>query len=224
MNKVQYDAGRLKGKTRFEWEQTVAATINKLWASYTGRNMLDELGRSPKIVTIVPEYDGEQNAGASPNKVADSYYPGRPVRDDDGKVMPTAGTGTGRGSDVTLGFTPWRFPELLQPVVLIHELTHSAEQQRGMDYSNTMHSACFDSVSEFDAILVENIYRSEQNMDLRKDHHGVRRLEGNKMLPQPGELKARIDSFKARMPHLAKALAGVNVPFNPLRPGNPAAV
>lgn len=87
----------------------------------------------------------------------------------------------------------------------------------------TVHSACFDTVAEFDAICVENIIRSELGLYLRKDHHGNQKLHGVRMLTQEGELKARIESVKARMPHLTHALANVRVPFNPLRPGNPGA-
>jgi hypothetical protein len=223
MNKVQFDADVLKNEVRFEWEQTVAATLNKLWASSAGRDVVNELGLSPKIVRIMPYYDTNVNATAEPLNDQDAYYPGRPLRrGDNGRLDPGAGFGTGRGSDVRLNYTPWRFSKALQPVVLIHEMVHAAEQQRGVSYLNTVHSACFDTVGEFDAIVVENIYRSEIGMELAKDHHRKYPMSGNRMLPQEGELKARLESFRARMPHLTRALAQIRVNFNPLRPGNPA--
>jgi hypothetical protein len=224
-DKVQFDADLLKNQDSFEWEQTVAATLNRLWASYTGRNVLDELGLSPNIVKIVPYYDlrDPMNANSEPRNDQDAYYPGRPLRSArTGHLDPGAGVGTGRGSAVRLNYSPWRFPKTLQPVVLVHEMVHAAEQQRGMVFMNTVHSACFDTVAEFDAIVVENIYRSEIGMELAKDHHRRYPMAGNRMLPQEGELRARLESFRARMPHLTRALAQVQVRFNPLRTGNAA--
>ena len=226
MGKVQFDADMLTNDDRFQWEQTVGATLNRIWESYTGRNVLEELGLSPKIVKIVPYYDTVKdpiNATSQARNERDSYYPERPLRSAvDGSLEPGAGVGTGRGSAVRLNYTPWRFPKALQPVVLLHEMVHSAEQQRGVIFNMTVHSACFDTVAEFDAIVVENIYRSEIGMELAKDHHRQYPMTGNRMLPQEGELGARLDSFRARMPHLTQALAQVRVGFNPLRPGNPA--
>jgi hypothetical protein len=80
-------------------------------------------------------------------------------------------------------------------------------------------SACFDTVAEFDAIVVENVYRSELGIFIRKDHHDFKRLVGDKMLPTAAEMKARLNSFRARMAHLTEALSYIDVPFNPLRPG-----
>jgi len=228
MGKVQFDADLLTNDDRFQWEQSVAATLNKVWESYTGRNLLDVMGQSHKIVKIVPFYKDKVNASAKARSPKDAYYPERPLRRaDNGHLYAGSGTGTGRGSDVRLNFTPWRYPRTVAPSKLIHEMTHAAEMQRGVIFMNTVHSACFDTVAEFDAIVVENIYRSEthlsgENLFIRKDHHGTHPLHGNRMLPQEGELGARLDSFRARMPQLTQALAQVRVAFNPLRPGNPA--
>ncbi len=223
-NKVQYDGDLLQGDDRTEWEFALVKALDAAWATYTGRNVLDELGMSSNIVKIVPYYDTDMNASAAPRNFADAYVAGRPLRwPDHGEKAPTGGVGTGKGTGVRLNYTPWRYPWELRPVKLIHEMTHAAEQQRGVLYCMTVHSACFDTVAEFDAILVENIIRSELGLHLRKDHHGNQKLSGTRMLPQEGELRSRIESFKGRMPHLTHALANVRAPYNPLRPGSPGA-
>src|ERR1022692_2466815 len=44
MGKVQFDADMLTNDDRFQWEQTVGATLNRIWKSYTGRNV--QIGRA----------------------------------------------------------------------------------------------------------------------------------------------------------------------------------
>ena len=196
------------------------ADLNKLWRSKTGRVVLNQLGSSGNLVKIVPFYSQEKNATAAPRNYRDAYYKDRPLRSAaHGESNPAWGMSTGRGSAVRLNYTPWRWADFHRPVILIHEMEHAAEQQLGVIFMNPVTSACFDTVAEFDAIVVENICRSELGVFIRADHHSFNKLVGDWMLPDIQELRARLDSFRARMPHLTQALAGIDVPFNPLRHG-----
>jgi hypothetical protein len=222
--KVQFDADLLEGNDRFQWEQTVLAALNEIWRSFTGRNLLDVIGAHAKIVKIVPYYGSDINAFAGPRSDMDAYYKDRPRRSaEDGTRSVGTETGTGRGTGVRLEYTPWRFAAQQQKIVLLHEMVHACAMQRGVIYYNQVISnPAFDTVAEFDAILVENIFCSEMGLPLRKDHGGGTRT-GTRMLPNERELSALVSSFKNRLPELADALSKVAVPFNPLRAGNQAA-
>lgn len=217
-SKIVFDSDLLQGGDKTSWEDGVEKSLDTLWSSLTGRAVLNQIIASDKAVKIVPYYGSEQNASAQPRDHNASYYKDRPVRDGSGNLIAGGGAGTGQGSDVRMNYTPWRFSTSLRCIVLIHELAHAAEMQRGVLFGNAMQWH-FDSAAEFDAIVVENIYRSEKSQIIRESHHGVNALPGTRMIPHGGELKARLDSFRARMPGLTAALAGIAVPFNPLRPG-----
>ena len=179
MNKVEFEADLLQGDDRTQWEQTVANVLQRAYATYTGRNVIDELGLSSNKVKIVPYYVQNTNATTQARSFKDGYLLGHAMRDPQhGNLVAGNTPGTGAGSAVRLNYSPWRYPKDIQPVKLIHEMVHSAEVQRGVMFCNKA-SHCFDTVAEFDAILVENMARSELNLFIRRDHHGSFPLVGN---------------------------------------------
>jgi hypothetical protein len=148
--------------------------LNRLWGSRTGGIVIKEILASPRVVKIVPWYDtnDRKNAVAVPRNYRAAYYKDRPLRGaDDGQTDPGSGTGTGEGSDVRLEYTPWRFTPFHRSILLLHEMVHATEQQRGVLYCNDMQKSGFDTVAEFDAIVVENICRSEFGVFIRRNHH-----------------------------------------------------
>jgi len=226
MGLIRLTGDLLKGRDRVQWEATVLKNLNEIHSSRTGRAIFNQIRRSHRSVTIAPFYSQEVNAYSQGKNAKDMYYKGRPVRGGEGLTHEAKysggvewGVGTGKGSDVIVRYTPWRFTAAEQAVTLLHELEHSAEQCQGVLFSNAI-DWCFDTASEFDAILVENIFRSERGMTLRKDHHGWSVLKTNEMMvPQVDALKRVISSFRARLPLLAHELAKIDTPYNPLRSG-----
>ena len=218
--KLLVDGDILQDRDRTQWQQQTITALNGLWSSSTGRVVINEILASPKTVKIVPWYDQQKNATAQARNYRAAYYKERPLRAADyGGSNPAWGQGTGTGSDVRLNYTPWRWAAFHRPIILLHEMVHATEQQRGVIFCNAMQKSCFDTVAEFDAIVVENICRSEFRVAIRKNHHSFDPLVGDLMVGSWKEMQVRLDSFRARMPHLTQALAGIDVPFNPLRHG-----
>ena len=205
---ISLNAGLLKGGDRKAWEQAVLFNLQQISASRSGRCLRNQIRRSPRQVRIVPLFMAVENADSSPDYPQSAYYWGRPVRSGaDGQVAKGDHRfGTGSGSDVRVHFTPWRLPTVFEAPILLHELEHAAEQAKGVLFSNAL-GWRFDTVAEFDAILVENIYRSEMGLASRKNHWGFGPRTSNQMIPQLDALRRLVDSFRTRMPQLAAALA-----------------
>lgn len=216
----------LTGAVASAWQAMVIGDLYMLDRSKTGKCALNFINAQHRSVTIMPfvgedKTMGPKNAYAHPSVEADASLRGRPLRDANyGSVLSGdgAGAGTGTGTWVFVHYTPWRFASAWnRPTTLLHELTHACEQIEGVQTCNAL-SWYFDTQAEFDAILVENIYRSEKGIYLRRNHHGEDRLKGD-MVPQSSGYRKLVNSFRIRSPRLAHALAQVDVPFNPLRKG-----
>jgi hypothetical protein len=217
--KILVDGDLLRDQDRTQWQNVTVAILTRLWQSSTGHAVISEILASDKIVKIVPWYASDKDATSDPRDLKAAYYPGRPVRGGDGIPIPSKGLGTGTGSDVRLAYTPWRWAPFHRPIILLHEMVHASEEQRGVIFCNAMKNSGFDSVAEFEAIVVENICRSEFGVFIRENHHGFEPIQGDLMVGSWKEMKVRLDSFRARMPHLTQVLSRIDVPFNPLRPG-----
>ncbi|BCW87956.1 hypothetical protein sos41_10930 [Alphaproteobacteria bacterium SO-S41] len=216
--RILYTADLLVGSDRSGWDASVKKSLDQMWAAASGRALINDIVAAPKKVKIVPYYSTDINAATIPRSITHGTYKHRPVRGGTGVHNPSWARGTGRGTDVRVEFTPWRYHVNLQAAGLVHEMTHAAQLLRGVVFTNPM-KWHFDTVAEFDAILVENIFRCEIGQSIRRNHHGDTPMQGDRMIPHGGELEARLDSFKARMPGLADSLAQIDIPFNPLRQG-----
>jgi hypothetical protein len=111
-------------------------------------------------------------------------------------------TGTGAGSDVEIHYSPWKLQQGPLPVcprdgttsrgpcrltpgsddtpdtTLLHELVHGLRDMRGQQNTVPTLQKGYDNEEEFFAILVANIYMSEQGKkNLRQDHQGKSRLD-----------------------------------------------
>jgi nucleoid-associated protein YgaU len=96
--------------------------------------------------------------------------------------LQTLGFGTGGGTDARIHFSPDSpfsnsGPIVSQPEhVLFHEMVHALREMQGEsdDVPTGAQDKGYDNVEEFFAILMTNIFVSEQNPNatLRKDHHG----------------------------------------------------
>jgi hypothetical protein len=123
----------------------------------------------------------------------EATHVGMPVLDTSGH--PTGGSGSGRGSDVAINFSPeiWGvFSEspthrpgrcatnCQQPTgpgsqadeVLCHELVHTGRIMRGLHYRLNVNRG-YDNEEEFLAVVITNVYLAEKGqMHLRGSHKG----------------------------------------------------
>jgi len=101
-------------------------------------------------------------------------------------------------------------------ITILHEMVHALQMMRGADTNKTFPYQ-FENVSEFDAILVENIYRSETGRYLRGGHIGRPIMMGTTVVTNATDLKNRLDGFRRRNHELAAQLEGIDTPFNPFK-------
>ena len=149
----------------------------------------------------------------------------------------TSEEGTGRGSDCTVYYSPWVWPDQGNALcnedqnagngadeVLLHELVHAMEQMEGkLDMCERYpprNDPTYetDSIAEFYACLVANVYSSETGRQLRKDHNSFKVMPAT--VSAPSVFYARhsqpIIKFMSLYPRLGDALASLaSIPFNP---------
>jgi hypothetical protein len=143
--------------------------------------------------------------------------------------------GTGKGSDVTIYFSPWIWPDqggkqcspaaagADSDAVLLHELVHSFEDVSGTIDLNDRYPLGdayikTDRMTEFYAILVANLYCSETARPLRKDHQDFSELPdeiGTSELFYK-QYSSGVDKFASTYPDLANTFGSFSeITFNP---------
>ena len=147
--------------------------------------------------------------------------------------------GTGKGSDVTLSFTPgmWGYgnicsasvgPGSSPTQVLFHEMAHGYRQMRGHLFrlATLGTSRPYDNREEFFAIVLSNVFIADPtnpvvNRTLRSDHWGFSPLPAAQSTSrgflafQPNFVKLKQQA--AEEPNLVADLKKVGGPFNPFK-------
>lgn len=167
---------------------------------------------------------GVTSAAANANRVvihADSR-PDEAVADDPIGANPRSGfPGAGFGSGVHLRYSPdlrEAGTGVRQPIcTLVHELTHALRIRHGLSTASQRLGEDFDSIEEFYAILVENIYRSGRGLMLRQNHHGWAKMMPQRVYWDEPRYDAIFDRLFCTMTRFADDMATVDVPYNPLR-------
>ncbi len=198
------------------YEKNVISWLEKINRTSTGRAVLNEVSRA----LIIRPYTIPAGQSANAVAKADSPMDGKNASRDaksckDGTVLLAGKKGTGKGSTVTIEFTPkhWKCPDN----ILLHEIVHGIRVMKGKQRC-TAAGNNFDTAEEVISITVTNVYRSEQgNKWLRRDHHGfnwVKKDEAYKLLKKHEVPLARVWFEQA---NFAKALNKVKADFNPFR-------
>jgi hypothetical protein len=234
--------------TQESWEGQINLQLSQLYNTppfQSSKAVLNELRDSGRKVLLVPAQRGEASAepvisiewparaksnwpaatreGAPPLYCADGSVDGR---DKTGTPMVRDGPpGTGSGSDVVIHITPLdhvlslAIPGDWPDEVLLHECVHALRMQKGKNLCLGLDEG-YDTVEEFYAILIANIYRSECRRRELRAHHGPK-VPLRAPLTNEGAFyarwKAEIDQLVKEMPQLCKALAAVRCAFNPIR-------
>lgn len=223
-------------KDAADYRSKVARQFAPLPGMLSGQALLAEIGRSRHVARFVPNWniDDPLNADATPRASL------RSDRDDEEDAV-AAGVrftyegrrrvGTGRGSNSRVRYTPELWgpgraansqADADQPdVVIFHELVHAARQMRGLQETNGADDyGDYDTLEEFLAIVVANIYMSERGLKGLLGGHDDKKLKNpDKFLNDP-LARRTMAHFKATQREFFDALAAIEerrAPFNPPR-------
>jgi hypothetical protein len=226
------DGSSLGAAAQRHYEAEVMQQLTQILMTQTGRAVIAEIWATRRRLRIVPRPQNERNADSRPLNIRAAFAPGSPVRSgSDGRVLPALGRGTGRGSRSEIRYTPFRFaadtgpgqpeidPGAERGAILLHEMVHSLQQMAGGEVRAKWPG--MDTSSEFNAILVTNIYSSERWRTARSHHHGFTPAVD----PTGSGVDAGLGELRKCLPGLVARLALIDTQFNPFferRPGIPA--
>jgi hypothetical protein len=228
------------------WEAGITLQLNNLTTIrpfQSSKPVVDALSRSGHNTLIMPSqpYDTTTEPvgstewlkrtsnwkDATPDDTPPLYCADGPVenRNMTGTPLPNQPKGSGHGSDTVIWFTPQDYiktdtlPGGRPDEVLLHEMVHALRMEMGLNLCLGMDDG-FDTVEEFYAILIANIYRSECGYQTLRANH-----DGKKMLAAPftddgrfyKQWKDKVDTLIHQMRDLCNALAAVPCAFNPIR-------
>lgn len=242
-----------------DFRQSVIPVLNWIAASKTGKAVLAAIQRTGKTITIVPfvpKNASDCNASAGAENSADANPAGQLALGNDGKPLDDPGLsnsirallrlplspmeGTGRGSDVTVFFTPamWmignagpcasfhRLPGTTPSQVLMHELVHAYRQAAGRaNLRPTIGSnAGYHNREEFLAIIISNMFATDPSNGtskrvMRADHQDFKplapALSTSKGFMTTSSNRNHVIEIAREEPALAKDLRSVPSYFNP---------
>jgi hypothetical protein len=235
------------GHSRQRYETEVGQQLMQLLLFQTGQAVINEIWAQRRHrLRIVPWHSAAQDAQASPTSHRDATVRGAPIRSgSDGWHNPRSGHGTGRGSDSRVRYTPFILasdmsggwsrgsrqawfeltgqlplgPGVERGELLLHEMVHSLQHMTGTLTNQPMGSN-FQTVTEFNAVMVANVYASERARPLRANHTGYHRATNPRAFSTDPIFAGRLVEFRKSLPGLAARLARINTPFNPFRPAS----
>lgn len=139
----------------------------------------------------------------------------------------------GRGAGATIDYYPWEWhqigggrPGAARDEILLHELVHAYMIQRGISSIRNLHRARFarrvrrfDIVDDFFAVMITNVYASECNRPIRREHHGFTPLNRNAMsIISDPRFQPFFSALSRGAPDLVARLRTIDTPFNPWHP------
>ena len=229
-----------------DYGRGVRDIVNYIAGRLTGRIILQALqatGRTMRIQPYQPTEENPLNASASADDLEAATPRGETVLQCSGsdtgqpRGLIFHPEGTGRGSDVTVRFTPsmWTSVPTTQPrvtgavagpgsrsdQVLLHEMLHGYRQMMGLLLCTATNDQ-YDTTEEYFAIVVTNIYVSEvfrrSNVPLRAHHHGFTALPYASLFPDDQINQQRLRKIRTQCTSLTTDLAlRSRAVFNPFR-------
>lgn len=175
------------------YEEWIQYLINKISKPATGFWMLSQINAAASLKVVIqpwipdPEAAKEQNATGLPYVKPENYRtaspvdkPSKPVDLDHlADLEKKSNLGLGGGSNATVYITPWWYgkphpkePALDADELLHHELTHAMNSVQGVLRLTGRSAGEFDTLDEFCAITLTNMYSAQTGRRLRRDHHG----------------------------------------------------
>jgi len=244
-----------------DYNQQAYAVLANIKINPAGKEIHALIRKTDYDLTFVPYDDTDCNAGTIAENPADSapkgvsskwhakmdngeyqgarWYRGdadKPTTDADEREKAAKGTGTGKGSDVTIKFSPsiygqaGCYPEgtygSKSDEVLFHEMIHALRMMQGK--YNTIPTGDrfygYENEEEFLAIIVTNVYMSANGVDndgLRGGHDGHYALQpplntSAGFLADPTNRKL-MNIYRLAWADTFLAIARVDAAFNPFR-------
>jgi len=207
---------------RDEWLSQVRPVVAQIRAQETGRIILADIERSPRVVRIVPFNRDDYHDWGFNNAVT---YRGNPSSA--GTLNGSPAAGTGAEVHFSVGNVNGRGVQMLPDEVLCHELCHAVRCIRGvMDYSVNTHgnrvnqpmSGGFDTVEEFFAAMVTSVYSSQLHRPPLGNHR-LAILRDPRLLRRP-PYSTRLRDFWRWMRDFLELIAAIpaeRARFNPFR-------
>ncbi|HBQ19729.1 MAG TPA: hypothetical protein DEF51_54255 [Myxococcales bacterium] len=222
--------------TYARYEEATRRVLNRSFSTRTGQLVRDAIRRP---VTIAPWPDPSVcNADANAlvrrdalRRGAQAYYcadiPATPIVET-GTPDPHAQTGTGRGSDAVVRFTPRQWetgictifgnsPGGRSDEVLLHELFHALRVTVALRDCSALVGG-YDTFGEFAAIAVTNMHSRELGRPLRRNHGGFTHVIGAERTYNTTEHAAWTLRLCRQMPELTRRLSRIPLSvcdFNP---------
>ncbi len=207
------------------WEQHIQTAMRLILATQSGQLLVRGISNTPRIMLFVPDAETEMNATTNWTSLPQAFPAGVHFRDEKGTLT------TGGGSCTIIEITPQNYSVRSgmvssADVGLFHEMCHGLHVMMGKEQAHiglknaTGGLEGYDSMDEFWAISLTNVYLSEKHYpSLRKDHHGREPLE-----PRLCTSEAFASHFQAAMklvcdsaPGFTKEIAKVPARFNPYK-------
>ncbi|MCL2713376.1 MAG: hypothetical protein FWD68_01955 [Alphaproteobacteria bacterium] len=234
------------------YEKQVLTLLKRIRTTLTGRALFRELRRYRKHIVRIRPSETDKDIGPNQNEARSrakdwkrAMARNQPMLYNDGSPWAGNVSGTGRGSDTTVFFTPsgYGYPltvlksdqaiiaKLLCELqlagaqadeVLFHELVHAMRQIRGLVFLGLLRDG-FQNEEEFIAILLTNIYSSETHRPPRSNHLDLRCEADDTdavFLPElnpPTYRSLTIGKLVLQQQEMALEIGAVPADFNPIR-------
>lgn len=216
-----------------EYENRIVSILTAISARRAGRAVLQAIDREPCVLLIRPFFGASPdspNARAVTEDAVAGTSKGRLLRDEDGAVKRPRERGTGAGSDARVEFMPSDFahhagdrnanPGAMEDEAMLHELVHALRSMAGRDVGRTVTGQpWYDTIEEFYAIVIANIYRSEAGRTGLRAHHqnfSMMLFESDEFLKVERN-RAHLRQLRRQQPRLFSDLHEVTAKFNPIR-------
>jgi hypothetical protein len=240
-DRVQQREGKVK-QLADGYEQRVKSIIKGINSMATGRAVLASINGSLQYLVIQPWLGGGEpdspNALHRIGDLDDATVKGKVVRSaSTGEVLDPDWFGNGRGSNGVIEYSPDDFAKYLPPDKktpyfekqspgtpndegLLHELVHGLQTLWGTNVSKPVRNQkLYDTIEEFYAILITNIYRSECRRDGLRAHHrnfSALNMTDKEFLKKESN-RQQLRQFRRLHPTLFAELHDVKAEFNPIR-------
>lgn len=181
---------------RDKWENSVDDLIAALSKKHVGWAVMKALHDSGHTLNIVPNPAKDCNATTYPNSAQDAAKKGAEA-EHCSKEAKGSNLGTGKGTSSKITFSPGQWVKNGQCAVgaagrdgdeiLLHEMCHAMRYAAGMRTSCFETPVGFGDYEELVAVTITNVYSSETNRTLRRDHEGFAALPATTGLFSKGQ-------------------------------------
>ncbi|RIK77215.1 MAG: hypothetical protein DCC68_17860 [Planctomycetota bacterium] len=207
---------------RDKWENSVDNLIGVLTKKHVGWAVMKALHDSGHTLTIVPNPSKDCNATTYPESAQDAAKKGKEA-EHCSKEAKGSNLGTGKGTSSKITFSPGQWVKNGQCAVgaagrdgdeiLLHEMCHAMRYAAGMRTSCFETPVGFGDYEELVAVTITNVFSSETNRTLRRDHEGFAALpattglfsKGKKVQVNLHDPQTFCNWFRPQMENIAKS-------------------